>query len=485
MHACIIIGTGFGGLSAAINLTKIGISDFVMLERRSFSGGTWLQNRYPGAAVDVPSPLYSIENEPHGWSELFAKRDELEAYTVNLIEKHRLDQKIKLNAEVIEAKWLDSYWQVSLATGEVLNARSVINATGPLSTPVVPNFMGKNTFAGTSFHCNDWPANLELSNKTMAIVGSGASAIQIIPAVVDQLKHLHVFQRTPHWVLSRNDILFPDWFKKWLPNKWIYGALKWSVYLHHELRIVAFKYSKTLLKWLAQKPAVRHLRKQVKDAALRDALTPDFTIGCKRILMSNTYYPALQRQNVSVHDKQDGIKTINQSGIMTTRGHQVEVDIIVYATGYDAADSMISYQVVGKNSTVLKNQWKDYPRAYLGTSIPNFPNFFVVTGPNTGIGHTSAIFVIESQMRYISQCMQRLKRNPNLSIEPTEYAENEYTNMVHSEMEKTVWHYGGCQSWYQNASGKVIAMFPGFSFTFRHLCNKFKPTDHLFVEHRQ
>ncbi|MFC4699443.1 flavin-containing monooxygenase [Glaciecola siphonariae] len=482
MYSTIIIGTGFGGLSAAIKMKALGIDNFIMLERRSFYGGTWMQNRYPGAAVDVPSPLYSLENEPFAWSQLFAKRDQLEQYTRGLIQKHSLEERIKLNAQVVEARWKDGHWQVSLTNGETLEASSIINATGPLSTPVIPNFKGKERFKGRSFHCNDWPADLDISNKRVAIIGSGASAVQIIPAIAKDVAKLHVFQRTPHWVLSRPDIVFPGWFKKCLPNKWLYGLIKWSIYVHHELRVLAFKYSKTLLKLVAQKPAERHIAKQVKDPEMRDRLTPDFLIGCKRILMSNTYYPALQSEAVVLHDKTQGIDEINEDGIVTTQGEQIDLDVIVYATGYNAADSMISYLVIGRHNLPLNEQWKDYPRAYLGTTMPNFPNFFVVTGPNTGIGHTSAIFVIESQMRYIAQCMQLLHDHPTLSIEPTEYAENEYSNMVHSEMTKTVWYYGGCQSWYQNASGKVIAMFPGFSFTFRRLCKKFRPEHHLLED---
>nr|WP_136252194.1 NAD(P)/FAD-dependent oxidoreductase [Ningiella ruwaisensis] len=479
-HRIVIIGTGFGGISTALNLLRKGISDFIMLERRSFYGGTWLQNRYPGAAVDVPSPLYSIEGEPYAWSQLFAARDELESYTVNLIKKHKLDKHIRLNSEVKTAQWDEDNknWLISLSDNSQLETKILVNATGPLSTPVVPDFEGKDSFKGVSFHCNDWPDGLDLTNKSVAIVGSGASAIQIIPAIVDKVKTLHVFQRTPHWVLSRPDMYFPKWFRKWLPKKWLYGLIKWTIYVHHELRVIAFKYSKTLLKLVAQKPALRHLKKQVKDEDLRQSLTPDFVIGCKRILMSNTYYPALQKDNVVFHDKTSGIKRINESGIETTKDEQLNVDIIAFATGYDAADSMISYKVIGRKDLSLDEQWKTFPRAYLGTSLPNFPNFFVVTGPNTGIGHTSAIFVIESQMRYIMQCIDIALSSENATIEPTEYAEDNYTRMVHDEMTKTVWHYGGCQSWYQNKSGKVIAMFPGFSFTYRQLCKSFKKHDH-------
>ena len=479
MHNIIIIGTGFGGISAAINLHKRGIDDFIMLERRSFFGGTWMQNRYPGAAVDVPSPLYSVEGEPYPWTRLFAQRHELEAYTSHLVDKHKLKDKIQLNAQVKEAKWQSDHWQLSLSDGTILHSRIIINATGPLSTPVVPNFQDKEEFEGISFHCNDWPGNLDLDDKTVAIVGSGASAIQIIPAIVDKVKQLHVFQRTPHWVIPRLEMKFPRWVQKLLSIKWLYAILKQLVYVYYELRVIAFKYSKLLLIWIGQKPAIRHLNNQVSDPKLRKTLLPDFVIGCKRILISNTYYPALQKPNVTLHEQSDGVKHISKTGIITTEGNEVDVDVIVYATGYDAADSMISYSVLGKQGLALSEQWHDYPRAYLGTSMPNFPNFFMVTGPNTGIGHTSAIYVIESQMRYIMKCVEKLQRKEVHTLEPTEFAEDKYTKMVHSEMKKTVWHYGGCQSWYQNKSGKVIAMFPGFSFMFRQKCKSFKDADHV------
>ncbi|MBT1449650.1 NAD(P)/FAD-dependent oxidoreductase [Glaciecola sp. XM2] len=479
MHNIIIIGTGFGGISAAIKLNQRGIHDFIMLERRSFFGGTWMQNRYPGAAVDVPSPLYSVEGEPYPWTRLFAKRNELEAYTAHLVEKHQLNEKIKLNAEVKQAKWMDDHWQLTLKDGQVLQARTVINATGPLSTPVVPEFEGKDDFEGQSFHCNDWPDNLDLQDKKVAIIGSGASAIQIIPAIVEKVKKLHVFQRTPHWVIPRFDPKFPKWIQKLLSVKWLYGLIKRAIYVHYEVRVLAFKYSKFLLTVVGQGPANRLLKKQVPDEAFRKTLTPDFVIGCKRILISNTYFPALQKDNVSFHDKSSGIKRITKTGIVTSKDESLDVDVIVYATGYDAADSLISYEVRGRHNIALADQWSEYPRAYLGTSVPNFPNFFVVTGPNTGIGHTSAIYVIESQMRYIMQCVEKLQTPGVNSIEPTEYAEEQYTQMIHKEMERTVWHYGGCQSWYQNKSGKVIAMFPGFTFVFRHKCRNFKQDAHL------
>jgi cation diffusion facilitator CzcD-associated flavoprotein CzcO len=224
------------------------------------------------------------------------------------------------------------------------------------------------------------------------------------------------------------------------------------------------------------------MTRQIKDDVLREKLTPDFTIGCKRILVSNTYYPALQKNNCFLHDKNDGIEKFNIDGIYTTNGTHIKVDAVAFATGYDAITSMVSYEVVGKDGVRLSEQWSEYPRAYLGTSLPNFPNFFTITGPNTGIGHTSAIFVIESQLKYVMSCIDTLSDQNVRSIEPTKLAENVYTEMIHQEMDKTVWANGGCSSWYQNSAGKVIAMYPGFSFVYRQMCKRFKTNDHLIEE---
>lgn len=476
MYDVIIIGTGFGGISTAINLNKAGITNYIMLERRQYAGGTWQQNKYPGAAVDVQSLLYSIENEPYDWSRLFAVQSELCAYTEHLLNKHKLHDKILLNMNVEKAAWQGDFWQVETDDKQVFKATAVINATGPLSTPVIPKFKRMAAFKGRAFHTNDWPQDIDLAGKRIAIIGTGASAAQVIPELAKDVAALHVFQRTPHWVLPRHDIVLPRWVRELLKYKAINTLGKSIIYWLLELRVMAFKYSKPLLRVLAEIPARRLLKRQVKDAALRKKLTPNFTIGCKRILLSNTFLPALQRPNVILHNKQDAIIEFTEGGIKTADS-EIDVDVVIFATGYDPQTSIVSYYAVGKHEVSLNTQWQAFPRAYLGTSMPYFPNFFVVTGPNTGIGHTSAIHIIESQMLYIMQCMKILK-NGAKTIEPTEYAEDQYTAMIHQEMKKTVWHYGGCKSWYQNASGKVIAMFPGFSFSFRRLCKQFKRNDH-------
>lgn len=481
-HSIVIIGSGFGGQSAAIKLLKQGREDFVILERRSFMGGTWCQNTYPGAAVDVQSPLYSISSEPYDWSQMYANQAELNKYTESVILKYNLRAKTDTSCNVQKVEWQDdiSRWHIHTDNGEVYESQFIINASGPLSTPVIPNFKGRDTFNGKSFHTNDWDHDYDYKGKKVAIIGSGASAAQIIPAIAPDCGELHVFQRTPHWVMPRHDKVFKPWQRALLRNKFMYKMLRWSIYWGLETRILGFKYSEAGLKYGAQGPATAHLKRQIKDPVLREKVMPDYTIGCKRIILSSTLFPAYCRDNVFVHSKDDGIDEITETGINTTQGENLDFDLIIYSTGYDATDGVISYPVIGRGGKTIGEFWEDYPRAYLGTTIPDFPNMFIVTGPNTGIGHTSAIFVIEAQMNYILDSIKRVLTSRAKSIEVTAEAEERYTNHIHEEMKKTVWEKGGCNSWYKSKSGKVIAMFPGFSWTYWLMAKNFKRADHSF-----
>lgn len=481
-YTAIIIGSGFGGQCAAINLLKQGHTDFLILERRDFMGGTWCQNSYPGAAVDVQSPLYSISSEPYQWTQMFAEQEELQQYTNYVVDKHGLRAKTQLNANVLGVRWdaTSQNWEVQTENKGVFKAQIVINASGPLSTPVTPNFPGRERFKGKSFHTNGWDHSYDYTGKRVAIIGSGASAAQVIPAIAGKVKQLHVFQRSPHWVLPRPDKKFNRFERALLGVKPFYKALRTLIYWALESRVVGFKYSKRMLNLVAQQKAERFLEKTIADPVLRAKLTPNYTIGCKRIILSSTLYPALARDNVSVYTRDQGIREITETGIVTQDGQQLDVDLIVYSTGYDATDGVISYPVVGTEGRTLGAFWKEFPRAYLGTSMPGFPNLFIVTGPNTGIGHTSAIFIIEAQMNYIMKSLAELKKKNQRAIEVKPDAEARYTEMIHSEMGQTVWKTGGCNSWYQSKSGHVIAMFPGFSFTYRGLAKAFKPEHHVF-----
>ncbi|WP_336348195.1 NAD(P)/FAD-dependent oxidoreductase [Pseudomonas monsensis] len=476
----LIIGSGFGGQCAAVNLLKAGIDDFRLLERRDFFGGTWCQNTYPGAAVDVPSPLYSLSFASYRWSQMFAEQAELHRYTEHVIDRFGLRERVELQANVERVEWDDEQkrWAVHTGAKGTFHAQFLINATGPLSQPVIPQIPGQERFQGKTFHTNNWDHDYDYRGKRVAIVGSGASAVQVIPAIAPDVAQLHVFQRTPHWVLPRADRLFGP-LQRWLLGvKPAYKLLRWLIYWQFETRVIAFKYSRPAIR-MVQRQALRLLERQVRDPALRKKLTPDFTIGCKRVLLSNTYYPALTRPNVTLHTREQGITSFDERGINTQDGQHIEVDLIIWSTGYDATDGVISYPVSGKNAVQLRDVWAQYPRAYLGTSLPDFPNLFIVTGPNTGIGHTSALFIIESQMNYILDCIRTVQAKGLRSIEVRPEAERTYTEMIHREMERTVWKSGGCHSWYQSKSGHVIAMFPGFSFSYHRLTRALKPADHI------
>lgn len=481
-YKVIIIGSGFSGILAALNLAKAGITDYVILERRDFMGGTWSQNTYPGAAVDVPSPLYAISSEPYDWTELYVKQKELHQYTQDIIEKHNLRKKTHTGCIVNEIEWQTEQrqWCVKVDGIGALKAQFVINATGPLSTPVTPLFDGAETFKGKSFHSNDWDHNFNYKNKNVAIIGSGASAAQIIPAIAEDVAQLSVFQRSPHWVMPRHDYTFKPWQRKILRKQWAYNTLRAAIYLILEYRILGFKYSQKVLDIFGKRNAIAHIKKHIKNKGLQKKVTPDFDFGCKRVIISNTLYPAYCRDNVNLVDRTTGIKSITEDGIMTQDNIEHKVDLIVYATGYDATDGMISYPVRGRSGKTLSDVWQDYPRAYLGTCVPDFPNLFIVTGPNTGIGHTSALFLIEAQMHYILNSIKNVTSRNKKSIEVTANAEAQYTQHIHQEMEQTVWKNGQCNSWYKSKSGKVIAMFPGFSFTFLRWAKNFKVADHLF-----
>lgn len=478
----IIIGSGFGGQCAAIMLRRRGIEDFRILERREFMGGTWCQNTYPGAAVDVQSPLYSLSFEPFPWSQMFAEQSELQRYTRFVIDKHGLRDVTDTGTAVEEVRWdqAERRWAVKTSRGEY-RAKFIINASGPLSTPSIPDFPGRETFGGASFHTNDWDHSVDCRGARVAVIGSGASAAQVIPAVAEEVAALHVFQRTPHWVLPRPDHQFSPLERALLSLPPVYRAVRSAIYWGLEWRVIGMKYSQTMLKLVAQRKALRMLAEQVPDPALRRQLTPEYTIGCKRILLSNTLLPALGLPSTTLHGRTDGVREINEAGIVTGQGDQVDLDVIVYATGYDVTDDAISYPVVGRGGLSLGDVWSDYPRAYLGTAVPGFPNLFVVTGPNTGIGHTSALFIIESQMAYIMDAIGTVEGRGLDSIEVRAEAEEAYTAKIHAAMVGTVWESGGCDSWYKHKSGKVIAMFPGFSFTYRWLTRKVDVSDHVLA----
>lgn len=481
IYEAIIIGSGFSGIGTAITLRKQGIYNFLMLERDEELGGTWWRNSYPGAAVDVPSHLYSFSFEPYQWSRLYAKQKELLAYTKHLIKKYKIAPKAKCNHEVTRLSYDDqtSIWTVETKHGQSYKAHNTVNASGGLSQKFIPKIPNQEAFQGKTIHTAYWDHNFDYQNKRVAVIGTGASAVQVIPAIASQVKQLYVFQRTPHWVLPRPDRALRNYEQKWLERYPIIGKVfrEW-IYWTQEARMLGFNYFPKAMK-IAELSAKRHLKKQIPNETLRQKVTPSYTIGCKRILLSSSYYPSLTQSNVSLLDKNSRIESFTENGIKTIDGQEIEVDLIVYATGFKASENNLAYPIMGKGGFSLQEYWGDEAHAYLGATVPYFPNFYLVTGPNTGLGHNSLIHVIESQLQYIGQAIAARKENGWQAIEVQAETEREYNKLIQKQLEKTVWQNGGCKSWYQTQQGVNTVLYPSFTFEFRRLTSKFKPKEHI------
>lgn len=479
----IIIGTGFSGICAAIKLKQAGISNYIMLERAPSMGGTWWQNNYPGAAVDVPSILYSFSFEPFDWTREYAKQDEILAYTNQVIDKHQLRDKAVTDADVTQVSYneTENLWTVDTAAKGSYQAKYVINAIGHLSQPSIPDIKGKDSFQGVSMHTARWDHDYDYAGKRVAVIGTGASSIQVAPAIASKVDQLYVLQRTPHWVMPRHDHALSEGVRKRRKNGLINKLERIVSYVKHESRVLAFQYYPKLFKFMAQNKAEQHLTQQVKDPGLVEKLTPNYTIGCKRILISNDFYPMFNRSNVAL--VAEGIEEINATGIKTQAGEQIDVDMIVYATGFHAfvSEESVPFDVIGRGGKTLKQVWDKTPHAYLGVAIPHMPNFFAMNGPNTGIGHTSAIYMIESQIKYVVDAIQATEQQGKDSIEIKPEVEQAYNAFLKEQMKQSVWLQGGCKSWYLTEDGINTSIFPTFTFRFRNKTSHFNPAEHTIL----
>jgi len=480
-YEIIVIGSGFGGIGLGMNLKKAGIENYVILERESEMGGTWWRNNYPGAAVDVQSHLYSFKSEPYSWSRLFALQPEILDYTNYLIDKHDLRKKTHCNKNVVKAEFdEENYeWSVFIEDGSIYKAPVLINSSGSLSQPSIPPIKGKEDFKGRSFHTSRWDHSFDYANKKVAVIGTGASSVQVVPVIASKVKELHVFQRTAHWVLPRPDRVLSELEQKFihiLPI--ITNFYRELMYWKLESRMLAFKGNKMLIK-LFQKKAEYFLKNNVSDLELRKRLTPNFMLGCKRVLLTNDYFSTLLRDNVNLVT--DGIDHINKTGLFTKTGKQIDVDLIIYATGFYASENNIPYPVIGRNKMSIQESWQNGAHAYLGTVVPYFPNFFILIGPNTGIGHTSALHIMESQIEYSLKAINAMRKNNWKTIEIKKDVEFAYNEKIQKQLSKTVWQTGGCKSWYQNKSGRNTTLYPNYSFVLRKAVSEFIKNDHLVV----
>jgi cation diffusion facilitator CzcD-associated flavoprotein CzcO len=463
----VIIGSGFSGLCVGIQLKKMNHQDFVILEKASQVGGTWRDNSYPGAACDVPSHLYSFSFEPNpNWSRVFPIQSEIADYMNACADKYELKKHCHFNEEVSLAVFSDQThrWIVTTQSGLVIDTRVLISGTGGLSRPSIANISGLENFTGKVFHSSRWDHEYDLRNKKVAVIGTGASAIQLVPEITPLVSELNLFQRTPAWIVPKKDRPYKDkerhHFKKY---PWLQKLSRLSIYWQLEFRALFFT---KLTQYLAKaEPKVKgYIRYQVKNPELEKKLTPNYTLGCKRILLSNNFYPAVSQKKVNLIT--DGIDQVYETGIQTKNGEKCEVDAIILATGFIVSDGGLPFPIKGMNSVDLEKYWQHGSSAYLGCTVPSFPNLFLMTGPNTGLAHNSMILMIEAQTRYIISAIKDMKRNNVLAynLRPAEL--KTFNEEVSNRMAKTVWAKGGCKSWYLNKDGRNETLWPGFTFEF-------------------
>nr|WP_314143468.1 NAD(P)/FAD-dependent oxidoreductase [uncultured Rhodococcus sp.] len=470
----LIIGSGFAGLGAAIKLTQEGKTNFVVLERGSDVGGTWRDNTYPGAACDVPSHLYSYSFALNpNWTRSFSTQPEIQKYISGVARKFDVLDKHKFDTDVTSVHWNAdaSRWDVESTAGNY-SAKIVVSAVGALCEPNLPDIKGIHDFKGDVFHSAQWNHDVSLAGKRVAVIGTGASAIQIVPAIAGQVKHLDVYQRTAPWVLPRADR--PYTAIERFAFKYVPGFQRLSragIYALRETQVVGLAKAPAFMKPL-QWAAKNHLRTQIKDEALRAKVTPNFRIGCKRMLISNGYYPALAQSNVDLVT--DGIAEVREGSIVTADGTEREIDALVVATGFQVTESPTFDAIHGRDGRTLAQTFDDVGmQGYKGAAVANFPNMFFLVGPNTGLGHTSMVFMIESQINYVVDALKTIEKHDIGTIEVRKDSQDEYNSKLQDMFAKSVWMNGGCASWYLDKHGNNTTLWPGFTFDFRRQLKNF------------
>jgi cation diffusion facilitator CzcD-associated flavoprotein CzcO len=463
----VVVGTGFSGLGMAIQLEKDGRDDFVVLEKAHDVGGTWRDNTYPGCACDIPSHMYSFSflQNPR-WTRSFSPQPEIWDYLRKITDRYRLRDHIRFGVEVTGARWdSDEHrWHVTTTKGEY-TARFLVAGVGALHIPNVPKLPGIERFEGAAFHSAQWNHDVDLTGKRVAVVGTGASAIQFVPQIAPRAAQLTIFQRTPPWIIPKPDYAMPGWTKRLfrlVPG--VQRLYRNAIYWLLEARALGFNGHPLLMK-LAAKYALAHMRKQVEDPELRAKLTPDYVMGCKRVLVANDYYPALTRDNVALNTS--GIRAVTERGIVDEHGVAHEVDVIIYGTGFHVTDAFDYLDITGVHGRDLAKEWRETGiQTHLGITVAGYPNLFFLLGPNTGLGHNSVVFMIESQIRYVSQAMALADRTGAEALDTRESAQAEFQSDIQRKLAGGVWTQGGCTSWYLDAHGVNRTIWPGFTWRY-------------------
>jgi len=476
-YAVAVIGTGFSGIGAAIKLKESGRDDFVLLERAHDVGGTWRDNTYPGAACDVPSHVYSFSFAPNPtWTRSFSPQEEIHAYLRRVASDYGVLPHVRFGAEVRSASWDSSRqrWEISTSTGD-LTADVLVSGAGALSDPTTPDIPGLDSFEGTTFHSATWDHTWSASGRRVAVVGTGASAIQFVPFVQQDAAHMTVFQRTAPWVMPRLDRDVSARERRLYTR--FPGAQRLArraIYWGRESHLIGFRYHRGILK-LGERMARKQLERQVKDPVLRAKLTPDFDLGCKRVLLSSTYYPALTAPNASVVTDRivsvvpSGVVTSSATGELTTH----EADTIIFGTGFHVTDPPIASRVT-VDGVSLAAHWAEHGmQAHRGMAIAGFPNLFIVPGPNSGLGHNSMVLMIEAQIRHLIQLLDAMDAGGYTEVSPRPEVQRAYNEELQAELAKTVWMTGGCMSWYLDDHGRNTTLWPGFTWRYMRRMRSF------------
>jgi cation diffusion facilitator CzcD-associated flavoprotein CzcO len=473
-----VVGAGLSGIGMAMALLDEGETDFVVLERAADLGGTWRDNSYPGCACDIASVLYSYTAEQNpGWTRAFARQPEIQAYIKAVAARRGVMSHMRFDHEVLEATWEAeaSRWMIRTTQGDY-TAQLLITASGALADPQIPDLPGLSRFAGTMFHSARWDHDHDLSGQRVAVIGTGASAIQFVPEIVDRVGHLDLFQRTPPWVLPRGNPPIPEgWRRRFARSPRLLSLVREGVFSLYESFHVGFSHPAVMR--VVERRARRHIAEQVPDPELQAKLMPDYRLGCKRVLGSDAWYPALTRPNVEVIT--DSIQEVVADGIIDAQGVHHPVDTIIFGTGFHVTDMPIATRIRGRDGGSLADRWQGSPQAHLGMAVHGFPNLFMLLGPNTGLGHNSVLLMIEAQIAYLRQLLRHRAHERITAFEPTPQAQAAYIAEVDRGTQGSVWTAGGCLSWYVDVTGRNSTLWPGSVRAYRRRVARFDPADYL------
>lgn len=479
-YDAVIVGAGFSGLAMAYQLQKLGFKKLLIVEKAADIGGTWRDAVYPGAGCDVPSHLYSYSFYPKSdWTRAYANQPEILQYIKNFVASQRLQSIIRLNCEIIAADFDDTYgqWNITTGQGDDIESRHLILAIGFFSEPSTLGIKGAEKFSGEVVHAARWPDKIDLKDKNIAVVGSGASAIQLVPEVAKQAKTVTIFQRTPAWIVPKLDFAISDKKQKRYQHFPLLLKLRrWYLYWRSELGAMAIIKNTGKAKQQLTAIAKAHIKRGIKDKALRKEVTPDYMVGCSRLLVSNDWYPTLEQDHVTLINQ--GVSEIDEHHVTSISGQNFKADMIILTTGYDISFKQAPFPITGLNNQQLDQTWSGHPQAYKGMTVHGYPNLFFLGGPNAGPSHTSLLQYVEMQVSYIAKAIKKLKHTGDLYLHIKPQVQQQYNQQITSRMESTAWQAGGCSSWYLSDSGKNFTMYPGYNWEFRLRLSWFDSNDY-------